>query len=215
MQFHNTSSRYGALAKFFHWTTAIAFISAYILVYIALWVYHDNKNPSFLPTLNVHWILGLLIGTLVIPRLIWKLLGVPVREPMGSPVEHIAARVAHGLLYAIMIVMPITGYLGTRHFTNFYVFQVPSFQDTALFHWISSTYNVAWKEFEAPLDAVHHFIGTWIAWVVVCLHVAAALFHHVVRRDDVLSRMMPGNRFRHDVPHGHGTDAPQSLNQTG
>ncbi|GKT18205.1 hypothetical protein AVHY2522_17935 [Acidovorax sp. SUPP2522] len=38
---------------------------------------------------------------------------------------------------------------------------------------------------------MHHFLGQWVAWIVVVLHVAAALFHHHVRRDDVLKRMLP------------------------
>ncbi len=42
-----------------------------------------------------------------------------------------------------------------------------------------------------PIDVVHHFLGKWVVWGVVALHVAAALFHHRVRRDDVLTRMLP------------------------
>ena len=49
-----------------------------------------------------------------------------------------------------------------------------------------------WDEFEAPVDAVHHFLGKFVAWGVVALHVAAALYHHWVRRDGVLQRMWPG-----------------------
>nr|WP_283812591.1 cytochrome b/b6 domain-containing protein [Bradyrhizobium aeschynomenes] len=52
--------------------------------------------------------------------------------------------------------------------------------------------GVSWEAFEPPVDAIHHFVGKWIAWVVVGLHIAAALFHHLVRRDGVLTRMLPG-----------------------
>jgi cytochrome b561 len=48
-----------------------------------------------------------------------------------------------------------------------------------------------WERFEPPVDAVHHFVGEWIAWVVVGLHIAAAMFHHFIRRDSVLRRMLP------------------------
>lgn len=191
MQLRNTRQRFGVIAQLFHWSIAAAFIGAYVFVYYALWVFHDNKNPSFLPTLNVHWMLGVLVGCLVIPRLIWRWLGEQPEAVPGSRLEHQLAHWAHVGLYGLMIVMPLTGYIGTRHYTDYFIFQVPSFKDTALFEWISTTWNLSWTEFEEPIDVVHHFIGKWVAWVVVGLHIAAAFFHHLVRRDATLRRMLP------------------------
>lgn len=55
-----------------------------------------------------------------------------------------------------------------------------------------ANFGITWDGFEAPVDVDHHFVGKWVAWVVVVLHVAAALFHHLVRKDQVLVRMLPG-----------------------
>ncbi|WP_295932636.1 cytochrome b [uncultured Xanthomonas sp.] len=200
MHWRNTAQRFGALAKLFHWTTAAAFIGAYAVVYYVIWFMDDTSDAS-LPVLNLHWVLGLLVGFLVLPRLLWRWLDVQPEDPPGSALEHRLAHLAHWGLYALLIVMPLTGYIGTGAPTDLGLFRIPGFNETALFAWISRTWHLSWEAFEAPIDVVHHFIGKWIAWVVVLLHVAAALFHHWVRRDEVLTRMLPGRtpRVRSDA----------------
>lgn len=191
MQWRNTATRFGALAKFFHWTSAAAFIGAYAVVYYVIWFMDDTSDAS-LPVLNIHWVLGLLVGFLVLPRLLWRLMDAQPADPPGPPIEHALAHAAHWGLYGLLIVMPLTGYVGTGAPTDFGLFTVPGFNDTALFGWIGRTWGVGWEPFEAPIDAVHHFIGQYVAWAVVLLHVGAALYHHRVRRDGVLVRMLPG-----------------------
>lgn len=191
MQWQGTPHRFGALAKLFHWTSAAAFIGAYLVVYYVIW-FMDDEQPESLVVLNVHWMLGILVGALVLPRLLWKLLDVQPDDAPGSTLEHRLAHLAHWGLYALLIVMPLTGYIGTSMATDFGWFSVPSFRDTNLFHWLMATFGLTWEGFEAPVDVVHHFVGKWVAWVVVLLHVVAALFHHLVRKDRVLVRMLPG-----------------------
>ena len=193
MRWTNTATRYGALAQFFHWTSAAAFIGAYAIVYYVIW-FMDVMSDEALPVLNIHWALGLLVGALVLPRLLSRWLDVRPQDPPGSALEHALAHTAHWALYGLLVVMPLTGYLGTGAPTDFGLFTVTGFNETALFGWIGRTWSVGWEAFEAPLDAVHHFLGKYVAWVAVALHVAAALMHHWVRRDDVLLRMLPGRR---------------------
>lgn len=94
-----------------------------------------------------------------------------------------------------MLVMPLTGYVGTRLPTDFGLFVVPSFKDTALFAWISQTLNLSWEAFEKPFDAVHRVVGLWLSTSVVLLHALAAGYHQWVRRDGTLERML-GRRQR-------------------
>jgi cytochrome b561 len=103
-------------------------------------------------------------------------------------------RSAHAALYVILIVMAITGYLGTHQSAGFYLFIIPSFRDTAIVGWFSSTWHFSWEEFEKSPDAIHRLIGKRLAWLIVSLHVAAALLHHWIRRDGTLTRMLPGAR---------------------
>lgn len=190
MQWRNSASCFGWLSRFFHWTSAAAFIGSYIVVYYVIWFMGDSE-AEVLPVLNIHWALGLLVGFLVLPRLLLRVLDRQPEAPQGPKLQQQLAHLAHWGLYGLLIAMPLTGYLGTGADTEFGLFSVTGFNETALFGWISQTFDLSWEAFEAPIDAVHHFIGQWVAWVVVGLHVLAALFHHWVRRDDVLIRMRP------------------------
>ena len=91
-----------------------------------------------------------------------------------------------------MIIMPITGYLGTGAATDyFFLFEIPKFEDTALFRTVVAGWmGLTFKEFEAPFDFVHKGSGAYIVWVLIALHTAAALFHHFVRGDAALKRMI-------------------------
>lgn len=163
MQWRNNKTRFGGLAKLFHWTSAAAFIGAYIVVYYVIWFMDYDTQPESLLVLNIHWVLGLLVGFLVLPRLLWRLLDVQPEEPPGPKLEHWLAHVAHAGLYGLLIVMPLTGYLGTHASTDFGLFSVTGFNETALFAWISRTFDVTWESFEMPIDVVHHFLGKWVA----------------------------------------------------
>lgn len=199
----NTAERFGAVAKCFHWTMAAAFILAYIVVYYVIWFIDPETSikPALfgiepdgalvVPILNIHWVLGVSIGILVIPRLVWRLVNEePTRVP-GSALEHVLARLAHWALYLFMILMPLTGYLNTYDPTHFGLFVIPAFRETALFQWIASTWQITAEQVETPIFAVHKFLGDWVVWVVVLLHAAAAFFHHHVRKDATLTRMLP------------------------
>lgn len=190
MQLLSTNKKYGLAPKIIHWTSAALFIASYVVVYFVIW-FMDDMSADALPVLNVHWALGLLLGALVIPRRIFAVLGQRPQDLSASPLEHAAAKAVHFLLYGLLISMSLTGYLGTGAPTNFGLFEVPGFNETYAFNWLSQQLNVGWKEFEAPVDVIHHFLGKWVAWGVVAAHIAAALYHHFVRQDDVLKRMLP------------------------
>ena len=195
MQIKNTAQRFGAVAGLTHWVTAAAFILSYPVVYYVIWVLEaDRKHPLFLPVLNVHWVLGMVVGVLVVPRLIWRLTNMEPDPAPGTPLEHLLSTLAHWGLYGLMITMPLTGYLGTGGQAPYdlYLFTLPKFPQTALFQWL----EIDWKTFEPVMDAFHHFVGQWVAWMVVALHIAAAVYHHRVRRDTVLVRMLPPSLTR-------------------
>ncbi len=206
MQLANTRERFGAVAKMFHWSMAGAFLVAYVVVYYVIWFVDPETSikpglfgshpdaDRVVPLLNVHWVLGILIGVLVVPRWLWRL-RTPQPDPVpGTPIEHLLARGAHACLYLLMLGMPLTGYLNTYDPTDFGLFVVPAFKETAVFHWLSASFGWSWKDVETPMYAIHRFVGHWVAWLVVLLHAAAALFHHLVRRDATLVRMLPGDK---------------------
>lgn len=103
-----------------------------------------------------------------------------------------AAHTAHYALYTIMIVMPVTGYLGTGVNTEFFsLFEIPKFEDTKLFSSIVNGYfGMSFEGLEKPVDFIHKTIlGEWLVWMLILLHVFAALYHHFVKNDETLKKM--------------------------
>lgn len=203
MRWKNTIDRYGNVSMLFHWVTAAAFIAAYVIVYYVIWIVDPDtsvKPPLFglppngdrvVPILNIHWVLGVTIGFLVFPRMLWLLFGTSPRTLGHSKAEVVAADIAHWALYALLILMPLSGYMNTYDPTDFGLFVIPAFKDTNIFAWTSSMSGLTWKDVEGPMEAVHRFLGQWVGWPLVCIHAGAALFHHYVRKDSVLARMLP------------------------
>lgn len=192
MSARNTSTDFGSVAKTFHWVTAACIIIAYLSIYYVEWVLggREARHPDRPMFMNIHWMAGLTVGAIILPRLWWKLTNVQPDPAPGRPIEHRLATLTHAALYAFLVAMPFTGYFGTGGpGTDFGLFHVPSFKNTAAFAWLSGALHVSWEEFEVPLDVVHHFLGKWVIWIVVLGHVAAALYHHFVRHDRTLLRM--------------------------
>lgn len=194
MQLKNTESGYGLVAIILHWIVAIGFLGAYTAVYYREW-FTENKTPENWTALQLHLSFGLTIGVFVLLRVIWKLMNPTPKALPAAPLEQKAARSVHWLLYAFMIIMPITGYLGCGAPTEyFFQFEIPKFADTAAFKTIfADGLGLTFKEFERPIDFIHKRSGEYLVWVLILLHIAAALYHHFVRKDGVLKRMLrPG-----------------------
>ena len=116
----------------------------------------------------------------------------PALEP-GTRLQHLAAKSGHYALYAVMIVMPLTGYIGTGVNTEyFFMFDISKFESTYLYNLlVTDGLGVSFKEFEEPIDFVHKNIGgAWLVWMLILGHVLAALYHHFVKKDKTLQKMM-------------------------
>ena len=189
MALRNTVDNYGAIAKWLHWLTAILFLGSYVTVYYRQW-FTEAQTPENWTALQLHLSVGVTIAVVVLLRILWRITNrTPEPEP-GSALEHLAARLGHFALYAIMIIMPVTGYLGTGVAVEyFYLFDIPSFKDTELF----ATYlgdTMTFKEFEKPIDFVHKDIfGAWVVWLLILGHVLAALYHQFIKKDRTLQKM--------------------------
>ena len=175
MSYFNTATTYGVVAKFFHWLIALL-----VIVMLCVGFTLDSipkESRGFV--INIHKLTGLTILLLVLLRLGWSLINT---KPMliVTVWEKLAERTVHGLLYAALIAMPLLGWVGSSAGGRFphigsVQFALPVPQDKALKDWAFE-----W----------HGIIG-WTIVVLVCIHVLAALYHHFIRRDDVLRRMLP------------------------
>ena len=191
MNFKNTVENYGSIAKFLHWGTAFLFLVSYMSVYYRHW-FTEEKTPENWTALQLHLSIGVTIAVVVALRIVWRIGNrAPDLEP-GKKWEHLAAHAGHYALYAIMIVMPITGYVGTGVNTEyFFTFDIPKFEDTPLFEsLVSNGLGITFKEFEEPIDFIHkEILGAWLVWILILGHVSAALYHHFVKKDKTLNKM--------------------------
>lgn len=192
MSLRNSENNYGSIAKWIHWLTALLFLAAYVSVYYRQWFTEGDTAENWI-ALQLHLSFGVSIAVLVILRIIWKFTNASLAPEPGSRLEHLAAKAGHIALYGIMLIMPVTGYLGTGVATEFfYLFDIPSFKDTAIF---ADTFgkHMDFKTFEKPIDWLHKdLLGAWLVWLLIAGHAAAALYHHFVKKDRTLLRMTTG-----------------------
>ncbi|CAD6562438.1 cytochrome b [Paraburkholderia sabiae] len=177
----NTSRHFSPLARFLHWTMA-ALILAMLFIGVAMVATVSHAHATLIA---LHRPLGVAL-------LLLALLRVAVRLKNGSPalpddmpaLQRFAAKASHLVLYGLFIAMPLIGWAmlsaGGYPVTLFGAWHLPSIvpQNVDLF---------------ALLRALH----TWLAFALfatVLVHLAAALFHGLVRRDGVFSSMARGER---------------------
>ena len=175
----NTAADWGAVAKTLHWLIAVLILIEIPLGWIAVaW----RLSPVKLNLFVWHKSVGVLILALVLLRLAWRWANPLPRLPAGIPAwQHVAAKVDHLLQYALMLALPVSGWVvdsaARIPFRVFWLFQLP--------HIVGPS-----KALE-ELGKVAHY-GMAIALLVLLAgHIGAGFWHHTVRRDDVLRRMLP------------------------
>jgi cytochrome b561 len=142
----------------------------------------DHKGrASQLVAYDWHKWLGLTLLILTAIRLGYRLAH-PVAEARDiAPVERLASMVVHWSLYLLMFVVPVIGWVSS----NMLGFPV------VLFNLIPTPYPFGKNtELGFLLLDIHVYLA-WVLTALIVLHAAAALWHHAVKRDSVLGRMLP------------------------
>ena len=173
MQIMNTTLGYGLVSKMFHWGMAVLLAIAFILGVLS-----EHNDNSLL--LNTHNWLGLVLLGMVLFRLSWRFIGI-VPKTLPAPIWQIClARLVFILLYLMMFLAPISGYL------------LLNIEGDAL-SLLGATLP---QILEARPDAeklAHnlHGLSADLLLYVSMLHLLAALYHHYIRKDKTLRRMLP------------------------
>ncbi len=181
--------RYGQVAMAFHWVIALLLVAN-----IALGLYMGDlprSDPNKFLIISTHKSIGLTVLVLSLLRLGWRLVNPVPRLPFHMhPAAKLAARATHYAFYFLIVFIPLSGWLmvsasplgnGTSYFG---VFAWPN-----LPFWAGQT--------RAQLQGVHemfestHVFLAWTAIILIPIHIAAALFHHWLLKDDVLRTMLP------------------------
>ena len=181
-------STYSAVAIALHWL-----IAALLLTNIGLaWYFGTLKGPAEVAPLALHKSIGITVLLLTLLRIVWRLVNRPPPFPATmKPWEVWAARISHFMFYVIMLGMPLSGWamvsaspLIKVHPTVLY--GVVPWPAVPYGHMDSDTLHGLRKLF-----ANTHGLLAWVAYVTIAIHVAAALKHMIIGRDDVMGRMIP------------------------
>jgi cytochrome b561 len=180
-----TDERYGRPAIAFHW------ISALLVVTVGtLGLLHDSwpkRTQAF--WINIHALTGLLAWLLVIARFAWRCRHAPPLLP--ADVGELSRRLSgpvHAALYVLLFVIPILGivtFIWHGRAFDFGLFRV-NFgvrSNRAIFN---------------PTEDIHGYLA-YALFALVGLHLCAALWHHFIRRDEVLRRMWPASVGKHSA----------------
>ncbi len=179
----NTHDRYGAVAIALHWTIAMLFVAQYAIAYsVKLTVGYDSESGE--SVLAWHRSTGLLILLLVLGRLWWRAVNVVPPLPASvPPLQCILAHWTHWALYAVMLAQPLSGaamHVARGQPVHFFGLAVVPAQ-------MAADEDLA----EGLFGPIHSDVMSVVTLVIVGMHVAAALKHHCVNRDNVLVRMLP------------------------
>ena len=173
--------QYSALAKWFHWTT-VPLMALAITTGLTIRFMKDDVKMSFYA---LHESTGLIILGLAVLRLGWRAMSRPPALPdhLPAPMRRAAAGVHHAL-YAALIVQPLLGFFTTNAYgfpmqgaTAFLgVFDLPKFME-------------ANETLALVLHWGHSLLG-WALPFLIAAHVAGAVYHHAIRKDGTLLRML-------------------------
>jgi cytochrome b561 len=182
--------RYNAVAMGLHWL-----IAALIFANIGLaWWFETLHGLAKIPPTQIHKSIGITVLVLTVARLVWRLANPPPPMPASMLAwERMAAHAVHGLLYVIMLGMPLTGWAMASASRLIQVYPITWF---GLFRWptIGALANLPPDRMKSAHDLFFtlHSGGAWLAYGLVTLHVLAALRHQFVKNDEALWRMLPG-----------------------
>ena len=172
----NKHWHYDIITRLLHWVIALLLIG---LISLGWYMTSIEDQPNSGWYFNLHKSFGIIAAILIFFRLFWRLTHKPA--PLPSTIPHwqaISARAIHFLLYFCMLIMPITGFLGSsfsQYGVVFFGLELP--------RWVHESHGIS-----HPLFEVHEVVA-WVLVGLVTLHILAAIKHLVINRDKVFQRM--------------------------
>jgi cytochrome b561 len=170
---------YSTAARRFHWLTVLLIAAQ---VPIGLFMVRYGAATDFAaPTAQLydsHKLIGMTILLLVLARLIYRFVhGAPADEPTLEPWQKVVSHLTHWAIYALLIVVPVLGWLAVSYYGPFEPFGIKL---PAL---------AAKDDAKATQVFFLHMLAAYALILLIGMHVGAALFHYVIRKDGVLRRM--------------------------
>ena len=175
----NEKDRYGRVSRLLHWTIAILFISLIPMGIFSSMIPEETsyRNAYYV----VHKTIGVTVFLLVIVRLIWnKISKRPALDNTLTSTEKKLAHRAHNILYFMLLVIPITGFMMTSYHgygTFFFFWELPPL-------WEESNVYRIWGGF-------HKYLLPYLVYIILGAHILGALKHQFVdKHDSAFKRMV-------------------------
>ena len=173
-------SGYTGTAKILHWTIVALLIAQFTFAWT---MPHIGRNTPVTTLISLHFTFGIIILAVAVVRLVWRVThGEPAPEAGLPPWQERSASIVHWALYVLLFVVPILGWMDASRRgmpVEMFGLEMPKLLATRAPGW-------GWT------GDVHVLLANYAMLGLVGLHVVAALYHHVVRHDGVLQRMLPG-----------------------
>lgn len=174
-------SQYNTVAKALHWLSALTVFS---LFGVGLWMVDLSYYSEWYKTAP-HWhkSFGLILAALTILRVVWKSISASPTIK-GTPLEVLAAKLAHRVMYVLLFVM----------FTSGYLISTEDGRGIDVFDWVTVPGLGALFKGQADLAGQVHYYSAWALILLAGLHALAALKHHFIDKDDTLRKMIGASK---------------------
>ena len=180
------TQRYDKVLVALHWLLALALIGQLLL---GLWMVDLPKEPPGYRGgwFNVHKSIGLVIAVFIVWRMGWRITH-PAPAAVNAPGtwQHIVSKLNHGLMYVCMVAMPVSGFIGSnfsQYPIKFFGYPLPRLFEPQ-------------PDMKELLSEVHELFA-FLFMALIALHLAAVVWHVLVKRDGLLQRMRWGRAADH------------------
>lgn len=188
-----TAWRYGGAAVTLHWVIALLLPVMAALGWYMMSIEEETGSNWYF---ELHKSIGIVVALLVAARIAWRLTHRPQPLPPTVPMWQVRlSRVTQALLYGLMVLMPVTGYLGasySKEGVKFFSADTP--------RWALPDHDLAEQFF-----GIHSAL-IWVLVALIGVHVAGALHHLLRRKDGVFQRMIFGRGKHDDDKRAEGSD---------
>ncbi len=174
------SSMHNVPARILHWSIALLVLGLIPVGFLMLqdWVSRDLRNMMFISHKNI----GSLVLILILLRIANRCINPPHLKPVQlAPIQELAAKATHLGLYAMLLIMPLSGYVRVRAGG----FPIEAFDALGVPTLVPRSDALA--EFAKTV----HYYAAYGIMILIAMHIGAAAFHGLVRKDGIFSRMWP------------------------
>ena len=186
------TARYTRLAMVFHWLVALGIACQFLII----WTVDSLPKSAERPMINLHKSIGLTVLGLAIMRVLWRYANPPPPMPDDyKPWERLLAHTAHYSLYALIFLMPLTGWIHDSAWKGAAGNPLTLYGVVPWFRigFIKNQDPATKEQIHGIFAQIHGVLG-WVLLALIALHVAGALKHQWLDRKPELQRMLPGVR---------------------